>query len=89
MKKTKLVILGASAFPEISDLVKDINSVNNVYEVIEILDDNETLHGSTIEGVKVGGPLDKSSGFSEEIKFVLAIGSYRTRIQKYYILKKL
>ena len=87
--KIKLVVLGASAFPELNELIKDINRQNNKYEVIEVLDDNESLIGSKIEGVKVGGPLDKVNQFSHEIKFVFGIGSHKTRIIRNNILERL
>ena len=68
--KKKLVIIGATAFPEIIELIRDINKDNDKYEVLEILDDDESLWGSTIEGVKVAGQLEKVSHYSEEINFI-------------------
>ncbi len=87
--KIKLVVLGATAFPELNELIKDVNKKYNRYEVIEILDDNENLIGSKIEGVKVGGPLNKVSQFPQKIKFVFGIGSHKTRIIRNDILKVL
>ena len=63
--------------------------VSNKYEVLEILDDNESLLGSTIEGVKVVGQLEKVSHYSEEINFIFGIGSYKSRITRYHILERL
>ena len=57
-KLIKLVILGASAYPEICEIIYDINKIKKTYEVICLLDDNEKLHNKKIEGVEVKGPLN-------------------------------
>ena len=85
----QLVILGASAYPEIGEIIRDINQEYGKYYVVGILDDNKELHGTEVEGVKVKGPLLEALNYSDDVQFVLGIGSYKTRITRYYILKKL
>lgn len=88
-KLTKLVILGASAYSEICEIIYDINKVKKTYEVIYLLDDNEKLHNTKIEGVEVKGPLILADKFPDYIRFVFGIGSYKTRLIRNEILKKL
>ena len=88
-QKIELVILGATSYSEIFDLIKDINNVNYKYEVIALLDDNEKLHGKKIEGINIKGCLKLANDFSKNTKFVLGIGSHKTRIIRYHILKRL
>jgi acetyltransferase EpsM len=86
----ELVIIGGSnAFWEISELVKDINSVKKMYKIVGILDDNETLWGKKFEELYVDGPIEKVHTYGDKVKFVLAIGSFRTRIIRSQIIKKL
>lgn len=87
-KKTRLVILGATAFPEISQVIRDANEYKQSYEVIAILDDNKKLQGQYIEGVMVKGPLDSASHFNDA-KYILNIASYRSRLIKASILDRL
>ena len=90
MNKKKLVVFGARAFPEMNELIKDINAkIKNKYEVIGLLDDNENLFGKTIEGVKVLGPLAKGKNYPKDVKFIFGIGSHKTRILRYSLLKKI
>ncbi|MEI6297169.1 MAG: acetyltransferase [bacterium] len=91
MKKTvqQLVFLGATPFPELVDLVIDINKIEKTFEIIGILDDNETLHNTIFCGHKVLGPLIKAHDFDHSVKFVLGIGSHSTRLIRHEILKRL
>ena len=53
-----LVIIGASnAFWEISELIKDINSIKETYKIVGVLDDNEILWGKKYEHLSVDGPI--------------------------------
>lgn len=88
-KIIKLVVLGASAYPEICEIINDINKVKLTYKVICLLDDNEELHDKSIEGIKVKGALRLFTAFTEDIKFVFGIGSHNTRLVRYEILNKL
>lgn len=58
------------------------------YEVAGILDDNSSLHGTSVEGFPVLGPLEQVHSH-EDASFVLCIGSYRTRLVRYEILRRL
>lgn len=90
MKKIQeLVFLGAStAFLEILDIVNDINKNGLRYKVIAILDDNDKLHGTEIEGIKVEGPLSFVEKYPRA-KFVFGIGSIKTKSIRMQILNKL
>ncbi len=89
MSIKQLIVFGATAYPEISELISDINQNGPKFEVIGILDDNEALHNKEVEGVAIKGPLHNAAKFSTDISFVLGIGSYKTRIQRYHILHRL
>ena len=91
MKKEtkKLVILGASAVSEISEIIRDINKIEEKYEVIGILDDNSELHNTEAAGIKVKGNLELVHSYPEYVSFVFGIGSYKTRIARFHILRKL
>jgi len=85
-----LVIIGASnAFWEINELIKDINSEKEIYKIIGVLDDNEDLWGKKFEDLIVEGPIEKVNEYDQSVKFVLAIGSFRTRIIRNEIINKL
>lgn len=86
----KIVIIGGShAYWEIKELISDINSVKNTYEVIGVLDDDKSLIGKKYDGITVDGPIDKATEYGEDVKFVFAIGSFRTRIIRSQILARL
>ena len=89
----KVVILGATAFEELFDLVQDINNAAlNDSEKIHIealLDDNEAIIGSHINGVKVEGKLESYKLYDDDVCFVLAIGSHKTHLLRHEILKRL
>lgn len=94
MKKAKsqslqpLILWGLSPFREIYEIIKDINYIKPTYEVIGILDDNPATFGKVIDGIKVLGPLDLSCQ-NEDVKYVNCIGSHKTRIIKYEIIKRI
>ena len=83
-----LVFFGASAFPEISEIVRDINRESLAYRIVGILDDNVSIHNTTIEHSPVLGPLTMAKDY-EDALFVLGIGSYRARLVRYDIIKRL
>jgi sugar O-acyltransferase (sialic acid O-acetyltransferase NeuD family) len=87
-KLQPLILWGVSPFSEIYEIIKDINNISPTYEVIGILDDNKDTHGKVVDGIKVLGPLELCYQF-ENVKFLNCIGSHRTRIVKYEIIKKL
>lgn|GEM_PF-407050 len=86
----KLVIIGGShAFWEISELIADINAVKPKYEIIGVLDDSPSLQGLSYNDLVVEGPIDKAKEYSADVKFIFAIGSFRTRIIRSELLKRL
>ncbi len=86
----QLVFLGAGiAFYEIAELIHDINCVEEKYEIIAILDDDEEKHGTTMDGVKVMGALSLAKDFPEEVSFVFGIGSRYTRKERRKIIDTL
>lgn len=86
----KIVIIGGShAFWEINELINDINKVETKYEIVGILDDNTQLIGKKYNGIIVSGPLEKANDFNNDIRFIFAIGSYKTRVLRAEILKRL
>lgn len=86
----KLVIIGGShAFWEINELIQDINKVKPTYEIIDVLDDSSDLQGKNYNGLVVKGPIDLAREYDQDVKFIFAIGSFRTRIIRSKILKRL
>lgn len=54
-----IVIIGSGAFArEVNWIINRINSVKNEWNVVGFLDDDESLIGKTIDGVKVLGNID-------------------------------
>jgi len=88
-KPQPLVFLGAStAFSEISEVVHDINEVEERYEIVAVLDDNKQLHGKKPGNIPVVGGLDLVHQYPEA-QFIFGIGSFRTRLVRYDILTRL
>lgn len=86
----ELVIIGGSnAFWEISELIDDINAIKQTYKIVAVLDDNKEILGKKFGDIDVDGPVEKVHNFSNDAKFVFAIGSFRTRIIRSQIIKKL
>ena len=86
----KIVIIGGSnAFWEIDELVNDINAINPTYEIIGVLDDNPNFYGKHFNNLILDGPLEKVKLFNDDVKFVFAIGSNKTRLIRAQILERL
>ena len=84
------MFLGAStAVHEVCEIIKAINSIQPRYEVIAILDDNESTHDKEIREVSVLGNLSMVHSFPEDVKFIFGIGSMRTRLIRQTILKRI
>jgi sugar O-acyltransferase (sialic acid O-acetyltransferase NeuD family) len=83
-----IVLFGAGPFPEIHEIVRDINAAAPAFEVVGILDDDASLKGSTIDGVPVLGRLDDAARYPN-VRFVNCIGSHRSRLQKFALLHRL
>lgn len=85
----EIVFLGAStAFLEVSEIINAINSIEKTYKVIAILDDNKDLHGHSMKGVEVVGPLSIAKEFVGSY-FVFGIGSMKTRLIRHEIMHNL
>ena len=88
--KHQLVILGAGyGCSEALALIKDLNTLQHEYELIAILDDNEKLHNTLVDGVLVEGSLSQWDKYPEGVKFVFAIGNFKNRLMRYDLLDKL
>jgi acetyltransferase-like isoleucine patch superfamily enzyme len=86
----KLVIIGGSnAFWEISELIEDINEISLKYKIVGVLDDSPSLIGKVYNDLIVDGPLEKAKNFEDDVKFVFAIGSFKTRLIRESILTRL
>lgn len=86
----KIVILGTGGNSiDILDTINDINLQNStcVYECIGFLDDNESVWGKTLYGVKVLGPLCSASKL-KNCCFVNGIGAPSNFWQKDAIISK-
>lgn len=74
----KLVIIGVGGFGrEVAWLVERINKVKPTWQLIGFVDDNEELHGITVDGYKVLGSCDYL--INTNIYGICAIGSSKTR----------
>jgi sugar O-acyltransferase (sialic acid O-acetyltransferase NeuD family) len=88
-KLQPLVFLGAStAFSEISEIVRDLNRIEERFDIIAILDDNVQMHGTVMQGVPVTGNLELVHQYPDA-QFVFGIGSFRTRLLRLDILNRL
>jgi sugar O-acyltransferase (sialic acid O-acetyltransferase NeuD family) len=68
-----IVIIGAGGFGrEVAWLIEDINKVNNEWNIIGFVDDNEDIQGKEINGYKVVGNIEWLK--SQELNVVNAIG---------------
>ncbi|MBO3699765.1 hypothetical protein [Roseivirga sp. E12] len=88
---TNLVIIGSGyAYWEVYDLILDINqSGRENFNIVGIVDDNESLWGEVFNGVKVIGPLEKVEEYATDVKFVMAIGSHKTLSLRHNLIKRL
>ncbi len=74
----KLIFIGAAPFAEQFEVIRDINAVEERFQVVGILDDNKDMHGKSLEGVRVLGPLDMLGDYPD-LRIVLGIGTYANR----------
>ena len=84
----ELVFLGATSFREIAEIARDINRIKSTYLIRAILDDDRQLHGKSFEGTPVVGPLAAHERFPDA-RFVMGIGSYKTRLLRHSIIERL
>lgn len=89
MKKQVLLhVLGASAYPELAELIRDMNAAGCNYHVAGLFDDDPHWQGQSVEGVPVLGPLVQA-GQDSRVQLVFGIGSHRTRLHRFEILNRL
>jgi len=83
-----LVIMGATAVPEMIDLIRAINEAQPTFELYAILDDNPELANSTIEGIPVTGGLDSHTDHPGA-QILFTIGNHESRFTRRAILDRL
>lgn len=81
----KLVIIGSGGFcKQVIEVVEEINTIKQKYNLIGIIDDNKELHGTMVLGYEVIGDTEYLNKYSQKdnINAVIAIanGTIRNRI---------
>ncbi|MFA6523250.1 MAG: acetyltransferase [Candidatus Peribacteraceae bacterium] len=85
-----LVILGTGGQSiDILDTVLELNRIEPVYEVLGFLDDDVSLHGSSVFNVPVLGSLQHAKEMNADVLFVNGIGSPATFFRKAEIISGL
>ena len=86
----EIVILGVTSFPEIRQIIEDMNDANPDLSIVPVafLDDDAKLHNQLTYGIPVAGFLKDWQMFPNA-QFVMAIGSYKTRLVRHQILERL
>ena len=76
----KIVIIGVGGFGrEVAWLIERINQVTPTWEIVGFVDDNISLHGSTVGGYPFIGDCEWLNCQKEELFSVCAIGSSKSR----------
>lgn len=83
-----LVFIGASALPETLHVLEGSRGYSLQTRLIGVLDDDSRLHGSTVCGIPVLGPLTMASELPGDVEFIFGIGSHRTRLERFEILER-
>jgi len=83
-----LVIMGATAVPEMIDLIMAINNHTPSFTPTAILDDNASLHGSSVEDIPVTGTLSSHTEHPEA-QFLFTIGNHESRFTRKTVLERL
>lgn len=85
----KLIIIGGrSGALEVKGIVDDINRRAPTYDLIGILNDDDTMQGESVDGVAILGRLNKAGTFPT-VKYVFAIGSISTQHKRSQIMARL
>jgi sugar O-acyltransferase (sialic acid O-acetyltransferase NeuD family) len=75
MALKKIIILGTGGnCIDILDAINEINTIEDTYQVVGFLDDNPSVHGKELFGVRVLGGLSSASKYDDSF-FVNGIGS--------------
>lgn len=86
---TPIIILGAAGTAvDVLDFLADINERTPTYQCLGLLDDNEALHGTTIHGTPVLGPLAMAQAYPTAL-VVNALGSPGSFHRRHAILAAL
>jgi len=64
LKKEIIILGGGGTSKDIISIINDINSEQQLYKCVGILDDNKLLWGSEVLGVKVLGPIDEVTNWN-------------------------
>lgn len=76
----ELIILGAGdGAKELLFYIERINSLTEQYKVVEILDDNKSLHGTRVRGVEVTGLINSVKEKDDRFFYINAIHSPKIR----------
>ena len=81
--KKKIIILGTGGTSkDILDIIIELD-----YQCVGFLDDNKSLHGKSINGIKIIGSLDEALNY-EDTYFINGIGSPSNFLQKERIITR-
>lgn len=87
--KKKLVIVGAGGTGcEIVEIVTAINKLSPTWEMIGFLDDDESLHGRLVGGLRVFGGIEKCVDFPDAF-FVSSIGHPEKRLLRKQVRERM
>lgn len=89
---TKLIIVGTGGTcTDIVETCLEINKLNDQakIKILGFLDDNQALHGKSINGLKVLGGLSLAKNMDSDIRFIFAIGSPNNFYKRPAIFSKL
>ena len=79
----KICVIGAGGHGrEVIRIIEEINEVQNRYEILGFIDDNQDLKDQTFNGYPVLGGIDEIvEKYGNELKYVLGIGEPRIKKQ--------
>lgn len=88
-EKINIVIIGAGDFArEVLWTIQEYNKKEDEFSIVGFLDDDESLWGKTIDGVKVLGSVDWVFNNKKEIKYVIGIADNYIRKKIVHILEQ-
>jgi len=78
--KTNVVVIGAGGFGrEVIWTIQEHNKIYDEFSVVGFLDDDESLWGKMVDGIKVLGNIDWVFLQKKEIKYIIAIADSQIR----------
>ena len=85
----KIVVIGATGgSADVGDIIKDINKINNEFDILGYLDDNESLWGKIVYDIIVLGGTDLIETFDDDVHFISGIGNQENFKNKPEIINK-